>query len=315
MEHPFPYTDGYKRYHTLDYHLRRKFRSKVFKVSLNAGFTCPNRDGSKGRGGCTYCSADGSGDFAGNPADSVLSQFSDVRDMLLKKWPDALYIPYFQAYTNTYAPVSVLRERFEPVLHEDKVVGLSLATRADCLEEDAIEYLAQLNERTYLIVELGLQTIFDETAAKINRCHDYAAFLKGYQKLKCRGIRTCVHIINGLPGESREMMLETAKAVASLGVHSVKIHLLHILAGTPIAADYLAGQVKLPSLEEYVRIVCDQLELLPPEVVIQRLTGDGDREKLLAPLWSLKKLVVMNEIDKELKRRNSWQGKYQTAVR
>ncbi len=310
MEHPFPYSDNYKRYHTLDYHLRHMFRSKVFKVSLNAGFTCPNRDGSKGVGGCTYCSSDGSGDFAGNPADSILAQFTGVRDMLLKKWPDALYIPYFQAYTNTYAPASVLRKRFEPVLTQDKVVGLSLATRADCLEEDAVEYLAELNQRTYLIVELGLQTVFDETAAKINRCHDYATFLEGYQKLKNRGIRICVHIINGLPGESREMMLETAKTVAALGVHSVKIHLLHILTDTPIAADYRTGQIKLPTLEEYVSIVCDQLEVLPPEVVIQRITGDGAREKLLAPLWSLKKLVVMNEIDKELKRRDSWQGKH-----
>ncbi len=309
MEHPFPFSDNYKRYHTLDYHLKQKFRSKVFKVSLNAGFTCPNRDGSKGLGGCTYCSADGSGDFAGNPADSILAQFAAVRDMLLKKWPTACYIPYFQAYTNTYAPVAVLRERFEPVLEQDKVVGLSLATRADCLEEDVLDYLTDLNQRTYLIVELGLQTIFDETAAKINRCHDYAAFLEGYQRLQARGIRSCVHIINGLPGETPEMMRETARVLAALKPHSIKIHLLHILKGTPIAADYLAGAFNLPSLEEYVSIVCDQLELLPPEVVIQRITGDGDREKLIAPLWSLKKLVVMNEIDKELKRRNSWQGK------
>lgn len=313
MEHPFPYSDSGKRYHTLDYHLRSKFHSKVFKVSLNAGFTCPNRDGSKGFGGCTYCSAEGSGDFAGDPASSILDQFCSVRDMLLKKWPDALYIPYFQAYTNTYAPASVLRERFEPVLGQEGVVGLSLATRADCLEEDAVEYLAELNRRTYLIVELGLQTIFDETAARINRCHDYAAFLEGYEKLKSRGIRVCVHLINGLPGETSEMMRETARTVAALGVHSVKLHLLHILADTPIAADYLAGRLRLLTLEEYVSIVCDQLELLPPETVIQRITGDGARDRLLAPLWSLKKLVVMNEIDKELRRRDSWQGKYFAA--
>ena len=310
MEHEFPYSDNYKRYYTLNYYFRQKFHSKVFKVSLNAGFTCPNRDGTKGFGGCSYCSAAGSGEFAGNPADDIICQFNTVRDALLKKWPDACYIPYFQAFTNTYAPVSVLKERFEPVLHQENVVGLSLATRADCLEDDVVGYLSELNQRTCLNVELGLQTIHDITAVKINRQHSYAEFLDGFERLKARNIPTCVHLINGLPGENRDMMRQTAKEVGRLKPHSVKIHLLHVLDDTPIAEDYKQGKFDVLSLPEYVSIVCDQLELLPANTVIQRITGDGDREKLIAPLWSLKKLVVMNEIDKELKRRNSFQGKY-----
>lgn len=308
-ENPFPYSDNEKRYHTFNYHLRQQFGSKVFKVSLNAGFTCPNRDGTKGWGGCTYCSAAGSGDFAGNREDSVLDQFVKVRDALLQKWPDARYMPYFQAFTNTYAPVSVLKERFEPVLAQDGVVGLSLATRADCLPDDVVDYLEQLHRRTYLIVELGLQTIFDETAYKINRGHTYAEFLEGFQKLKNRGLRVCVHLINGLPGETPEMMCRSAQTVGALGVHSVKLHLLHLLKGTPMAEEYQNGAFELMTLPEYVSVVCDQLELLPPETVIQRITGDGDKDQLIGPLWSLKKFVVMNEIDKEQRRRNSFQGK------
>ena len=309
----FPYPDSNKRYHTLNDYYRHKFHAKVFKVPLNAGFTCPNRDGSKGTGGCTYCSEQGSGDFAGNPAESLVTQFEKVRDLQLQKWPDAYYIPYFQAFTNTYAPVGVLRSCFEPVLALDKVVGLNIATRADCLPDDVLEYLTELNSRTCLTVELGLQTIHDQTAQAINRCHSYAEFLDGFEKLKKHNIPVCVHLIDGLPGETREMMLETAQAVGALRPHSVKLHLLHVLKGTPMAADYLAGRFDVLSLAEYVSIVCDQLELLPPEIVIQRITGDGARDSLIAPQWSLKKFVVMNEIDKELKRRNSRQG--EKAVR
>ncbi len=308
MINPFPYSDSNKRYYTLDYHLRQKFSSKVCKVPLNAGFTCPNRDGTKGVGGCTYCSAQGSGDFAGDPSEPIAEQFHKVRELLLKKWPNALCIPYFQAFTNTYAPVEVLKKCFEPVLAWEKTVGLSIATRADCLPDEVVAYLAELNQRTALTVELGLQTIHDETAERINRGHSYAEFLAGYHKLQAHGIPTCIHIINGLPGESREMMLQTVRAVSALRPHSVKLHLLHVLKGTRLAEDYLAGGFETLSLPEYVGIICDQLELLPPETVIQRITGDGARDSLIAPLWSLKKFVVMNEIDKELCRRGSYQG-------
>ena len=310
----FKYSDDNKRYHTWNYHLRHKFKGKVMKVALNAGFTCPNIDGSKGYGGCTYCSDTGSGDFAGDPAHSIIMQFEEVRQRMHNKWKEAKYIPYFQAHTNTYAPVDVLRERFEGVLRQPNVVGISIATRADCLGDDVLEYLEELNERTYLIVELGLQTIFDETGEKINRCHTYAEFLEGYRKLSERNINVCVHLIDGLPGETKEMMIESAKAVASLRPHCVKLHLLHILKGTKMAKEFEAGDITPLSLEEYVDIIVSQLEVLPQETVIQRLTGDGGRDMLLAPLWSLKKFVVLNEIDKEMIRRNTCQGKKYTAL-
>lgn len=303
----FPYSSDNKRYHTWNYHLHRMFGCKVFKAALNAGFTCPNIDGSRGVGGCTYC-LDGSGDFAGDPADDILVQFEEIKKMMHKKWADAKYIPYFQAHTNTYAPSDVLRSRFEPVLAREGVVGISIATRADCLADDALEYLSELNERTYLIVELGLQTIFDETGEKINRCHTYAEFLEGYEKLRERGINVCIHLIDGLPGETKEMMLESAAAAARLNPHCVKLHMLHILKGTKMAEQYLNGAFTLPTLGEYTDIIVSQLELFPPETVIQRVTGDGGRDSLIAPLWSLKKFVVMNEIDKLMVKRDTYQG-------
>ena len=309
MGSPFPYSKDNKRYHTWNYHLNQLCGGKVFKVSLNAGFTCPNIDGTKGYGGCTYCSNAGSGDFAGNPNDDLVRQFEQVKTALHQKWPQAKYIGYFQAFTNTYAPLPVLREKYETILALDNVVGLSIATRADALPDEVVDYLAELSQRTYLVVELGLQTIHDETGKRINRGHSYAEFRAGYQKLRERGIPVCVHIINGLPGETREMMLETVRELAKLELHCIKIHLLHLLKGTAMAAEYARGEFELLSLEEYVQIVCDQLELLPPEVVVQRLTGDGAKDDLIGPLWSLKKFVVLNEIDKELVQRDSFQGK------
>jgi len=307
MENKFKYTLDNKRYHTWNYHLNRLFGEKVFKVALNGGFTCPNIDGTKGYGGCTYCLS-GSGDFAGNPEHSVLEQFEEVKERMHKKWPKAKYIPYFQANTNTYAPVSVLKEKFEPVLAQDGVVGLSIATRADCLSEDVLDYLADLSKRTYLMVELGLQTIFDETGERINRCHSFDEFLKGYNELKKRGINTCIHLILGLPGETTEMMIESAKCVAKLEPTCVKLHLLHILKGTKIAKEYENGEFETLTLEEYVNTVVDCLEYFSEETVIQRLTGDGGRDTLIAPLWSLKKFVVLNEIDKLMVKRNTYQG-------
>lgn len=310
MNNPFPYTNDNKRYHTWNYHLHQIFGRKICKVSLNGGFTCPNIDGTKGVGGCTYCSHEGSGEFAGRPCDSLERQFLSVREKMYQKWPGAGVIGYFQAFTNTYAPVEVLREKYETILRQEGVVGLSVATRADALPDDVVEYLAELNQRTYLIVELGLQSVHDRTGRRINRCHTYAEFLEGYAKLRKKGIRVCVHIINGLPGESHGDMLETARTLAQLDLYCIKIHLLHLLRGTVMADQYEKGEFSLLTREEYVKIVCDQLEVFPPELVIQRLTGDGAADELIGPLWSLKKLVVLNEIDKELARRDSWQGKY-----
>jgi hypothetical protein len=307
MENKFKYSNDNKRYHTWNYHLHEKFGCKVFKVALNGGFTCPNIDGTKGKGGCIYCSG-GSGDFAGDPSHNILTQFEEVKEKMHRKWHEAKYIPYFQAHTNTYAPAHVLRERFEGVLQCENVVGISIATRADCLEDDVLDYLSELNDRTYLIVELGLQTVFDSTGVLINRCHTYEDFLVGYGKLRERGINVCVHLINGLPEESTDMMIESAKAVARLKPHCVKLHLLHVLKNTRLADMYANGDFELMTQEEYVETIVRQLEVFPEETVIQRLTGDGGRNSLIGPLWSLKKFVVLNEIDKLMLKLDTYQG-------
>lgn len=304
----FKYAFDNKRYHTWNYYLRNTFGEKVFKVSINAGFTCPNIDGKVSFGGCTYCSKEGSGDFAGNPKDNLIKQFDDITQMMHKKWPNAKYIGYFQAFTNTYAPVDVLKEKYETILSLDNVIGLSISTRPDCLEDDVVEYLSKLNERTNLWVELGLQTIHDSTSKLINRGHDYNEFLKGLEKLKAKNIKVIVHIINGLPGEDYNMMMETAKAVANMGVDGIKIHLLHVIKDTPMEKMLQNGMLTLMNQEEYINLVCDQLEILPETMIVHRLTGDGKRDELVGPLWSLKKWEVLNAIDDELKKRNSYQG-------
>lgn len=304
----FLYSDDNKRYHTWNYHLRKKFGCKVMKIALNAGFTCPNIDGTKGRGGCSYCSSSGSGDFAGDPEETILRQFEDIKSKMHKKWKTGKYMPYFQAHTNTYAPADVLRQRFEGVMRQPGVVGISIATRADCLAEDVLEYLSELNERTYLIVELGLQSVFDKTGERINRCHTYKDFLDGYNELKRRGINVCVHLIDGLPGEDKDMMVYSARVVGELEPHCVKLHLLHVLRGTRMEKELAQGDLRLLERDEYVDIIVSQLEVLPPEVIIQRLTGDGGRDSLIGPLWSLKKFEVLNAIDKEMARRDTYQG-------
>ena len=304
----FKYAFDNKRYHTWNYYLRNTFGEKVFKVSINAGFTCPNIDVKVAFGGCTYCSKEGSGDFAGNPKDNLIKQFDDITQMMHKKWPNAKYIGYFQAFTNTYAPVDILKEKYETILALDDVIGLSISTRPDCLEDDVVEYLGELNKRTNLWVELGLQTIHDSTSKLINRGHDYDEFLKGLEKLKAKNIKVIVHIINGLPGEDYNMMMETAKAVANMGVDGIKIHLLHVIKDTPMEKMLQKGMLTLMSQEEYINLVCDQLEILPETMIVHRLTGDGKRDELVGPLWSLKKWEVLNAIDDELKKRNSYQG-------
>jgi len=299
---------GEKRYNAWTRHLRETFGGKVFKVALDGGFTCPNRDGTVARYGCTFCSQLGSGDFAGDRRDSLIRQFAEVRGRMHAKWPEAKYIGYFQAFSNTYAPVGVLRERYEVVLAQPGVVGLSIATRPDCLPPEVIDYLAELHARTYLWVEVGLQTIHETTARLINRAHDFAAFEDGVTRLRERGIRVCVHIINGLPLETHAMMLETARAVAARDVQGIKIHLLHLLKNTTMVKQHEDGLVRLMEKDEYVGVVCDQLEVLPRETVIHRVTGDGPRNLLIGPLWSLKKWEVLNAIDAELAHRGTWQG-------
>ena len=305
---PFKYSDTNKRYYTQDYYLRSRFGKKVIKLSLNAGLSCPNRDGTKGFGGCTYCSGSLSGDFAGNPKDSILSQIEAQKRSISTKWKDGLYISYFQAGTNTYAPLERLKILYQTALLPKDVVGLAIATRSDCLTDDTIDYLKELSKQTYLTIELGLQTIHDTTAEYIHRGHTFKQFLDTYYKLQSKGLNVCIHIINGLPNETYSMMLQTAKAIAELKPHSIKIHMLHVLKGTKMAEQYLNGEFEMLSLPEYATIVCDQLEVLPSDTIIQRVTGDGAKDDLIAPLWTLKKFVVMNEIDKLLVSRNSYQG-------
>lgn len=298
-----------KRFHTWNFEMKRQFGAKVFKVMLDAGFTCPNRDGSIAAGGCTFCSARGSGDFAGRRRDDLVTQFNTVRDRQHLKWPEARYIGYFQAYTNTYAPVEELREYYEVILEQPGVVGLSIATRPDCLPPEVLDYLEELNSRTYLWVEMGLQTIHESTSRLINRAHDTAVYYRAVEELRKRGIRTCAHIIYGLPGEDREMMLATGEAVARMDVQGIKIHLLHLLKKTPMVRQYEEGLLRFLEKDEYVGLVLDTLERLPQSMIVHRLTGDAPRELLVGPMWSLKKWEVLNAFDDELKRRNTWQGK------
>lgn len=308
---PYPYSDTNKRYQTYEYWLRATFGGKCAKIPLDGGFTCPNIDGKCGSGGCIYCSGRGSGDFALSPALPLAEQYRQGREVLSGKWSAERCIPYFQAHTNTYAPLSVLRPMFDEALTYDGAVGLNIATRADCLPPDVVAYLAELAEQTVLTVELGLQTSNDATATLINRGHTFADFVAGYTALRQASskIFTCVHIIFGLPGESREDMLATARAVAELHPHMVKIHLLHVLRGTEMGETYEAGEYVPMERDDYVCTVVDALEILPPDVVIARLTGDGAAQDLLAPLWSRRKREVINDVDKLMFARDTWQGR------
>ncbi len=307
---PFPYSDSHKRYHTYEYYLRRTFGGKCAKIPLDAGFTCPNIDGRCGVGGCIYCSGRGSGDFAQSPQMPLREQYDVTRAALSSKWSVERCIPYFQAHTNTYAPVSRLSPMLEEVLQYPGVVGLNIATRADCLPEDTVALLASLAERTVLTVELGLQSVHDETARRINRGHTFAQFLDGYERLgKASGrIARCVHLIFGLPGEDDDRMLESVRRVAALRPEQVKIHLLHVLRHTVLGEDYLRGDYTPLERERYIALVTRALTLLPPQTVIGRLTGDGMGEELLAPEWSRRKVSVINDIDKALYEQGLWQG-------
>ena len=299
---------GEKRFLSIDAVFKRKFGRKTVKIPLNAGLGCPNRDGSKGVGGCVYCSSSLSGDFAGSPSLTLADQFEATKRLYLNKWGETAYIAYLQAGSNTYAPVGRLKRIYDEALAIPGVCGLSVATRADCISEEVAGLLSEISERTYLTVELGLQSSNDRTARLINRRHSYREFLEGYRRLISRGIKTCVHIINGLPGETKEDMIKTAMDVAQLSPYEIKIHLMHIIAGTEAEKMYRRGEIIPLEREEYIGVVCDQLELLPPTVAIGRLTGDGDKRTLVAPLWSRDKRSVLNGIDRELRLRDSFQG-------
>ena len=304
----FIYSNSNKRYHTLDYFYKNKFNSKVFKVSLNGGFSCPNKDGKVGVRGCIYCSRSGSGDFAGNLKDDLVTQFNDVKEMMSRKWSDSKYIAYFQANTNTYAPLSVLKEKYETVYKLPNVVGLSIATRPDSIESDVYGYLEDLSKETYLTVELGLQSIHEETNKLINRCHDLKCFEDSVKELRKRNINVVVHIINGLPYESKEMMIDTVKYINTLDIQGIKIHMLHILKNTDLYDLYEKDKFHVLDRDEYVEIVVEQLRYLRPEIVINRITGDPKEDDLVEPAWLIKKFGVLNEIDKFMAKNDIYQG-------
>lgn len=307
---PFVNSDTNKRYYTYDYYLRRTFGDKCLKVALDIGCTCPNMDGTCGTGGCIYCSGRGSGDFAPAPLASVTAQIEAGKRQLAAKWQSNRVIPYFQAHSNTYGDLNRLRAAYFEAIAYPGTVGVSIATRADCLGDAVLALLAEVAAKTRLTVELGLQSASDATAARINRGHDFAAFCAGFAALR-RAVPTaeiCIHIINGLPGETRDDMLTTADAVAALHPNQVKIHSLHVLRGTALAAAYTRGNYAPISLEDYVSVTAAQLTRLPPDIVIARVTGDGDRAALLAPAWSLRKREVLAALDRYLYAHGLWQG-------
>ena len=309
MQNSFKYSNTNKRYHTLDYYYKNRFHEKVFKVSLDAGFSCPNIDGTVGYNGCIYCSKLGSGEFAGNKQEPIEVQFNKVKEIMLKKWPNAKYIGYFQAHTNTYAKVEKLNELYTKILNEKGVIGLNIATRPDAITEECLDYLTELNKKTYLTIELGLQTTKEKTSKLINRCHTLTCFEEMVNKLRERNIDVVVHIINGLPYETKEDMINTAKYLNSLDIQGIKIHMLSILKDTPLEKLYEKEHFKMLTKEEYIDIVTDQLELLRPDIVIHRITGDPKVDDLVEPNWLVKKFCVLNDIDKEMAKRNTYQGK------
>lgn len=301
---------GGKRYHSLNYQLQNKFGEKVFKIPLDAGFTCPNRDGTLSRDGCLFCSARGSGDFAGRRGMGVAEQFTQIKQVMHAKWPRGKYIAYFQAFTNTYAPVQRLRDLYYSALQQEGVVGLAIATRPDCLPEAVLDLLQEINEEIYLWLELGLQSVHARSMQMLNLQYTYSDFERALMQLRERAIETCAHIILGLPYETQADMMGTGRTIAGLPLQGIKIHLLHVMKGTPLAAIYQQKPFPVMEREEYINQLVDILEILPPKMIIHRLTGDSPRDLLIAPGWSLKKWEVLNGIDHCLQKRNTWQGKY-----
>lgn len=300
---------GDKRYHTLNYFLREKFGCKAFKISLDGGFTCPNRDGKVAKGGCTFCSSNGSGDYAGERIKSISEQFDNIKDMMNKKWKDGKYIAYFQAYTNTYAPINELREKYEEAISKDGVTALAIATRPDCINEEVLDLIEEMNKKVYTWVELGLQTIHDKTAESFNRGYNLETFDKSMEMLKKRNIDTVVHCIFGLPKETKEEMLQTVDYIAHSGAKGIKFHLLHLMKNTNMVKDYENGNLKFLSKEEYIDLVCEGVSRIPQDMIVHRLTGDAPRDLLIGPMWSLNKWEVLNAIDKALEDNDIYQGK------
>ena len=300
---------GEKRFNNLDYQLKKEFGEKIFKVSLDGGFTCPNRDGTIDDKGCIFCNETGSGDFAGTRGKSISHQIEEQIELLKNKFPDGKYIAYFQNFTNTYGETKYLRKIFTEALSHEKIVGLAIATRPDCLGPEVLDLLDELNKKTFLWVELGLQTVHEKSAEFINRGYPLKTFDEAVGKLNSRGIKVVAHLIIGLPGEGVEDMLKSVEHISSIGVWGAKLHLLHIIKDTALCRYYLENSFHILDMEEYIDIIVTLISHLNPEIVIHRLTGDGSRDTLVAPLWSLQKRKVLNRINMELKSRNIIQGK------
>lgn len=305
---PYPNSDSNKRYQTFDYYMKQRFGGKCAKISLDAGFTCPNIDGKCSSGGCIYCYSGSSG---AKDAPTLRMQYDMGVSAIKKKWDTCRFIPYLQAHTNTYAPINELKKIYNEVAAFPDAVMMAIATRADCLSEEVVDLLVQTSEKIPLIVELGLQSIHDTTARFINRGHTYEQFLRGYDRLKnCGGdILVGVHLINGLPGETIDMMMESAKEVAALKPHMVKLHLLHILKDTPLEKLYLSGRYETMDREDYIDTVVRQLEVFSPDCIIGRVTGDAPFDLLVEPQWCRMKTAVANDIDKKMFYEDTYQGK------
>ena len=301
-----------KRYYDLKSYWLNLFGYPVHKLIIDAGFTCPNRDGHIARGGCAYCDSRGSARRQKGPLPPVGEQLRQQRDFYSRSSQAKKFIAYFQTFTNTYAPVEKLRELYDEALHVEDIIGLAIGTRPDCVPDETVSLIRGYAESRHVWLELGLQSIHDQTLRAINRGHDAATFRDAVSRAAGSPLLICVHIIVGLPGETKEMILETAKAIAALPLQGIKIHSLLALKGTPLGARYERGELELMSKEQYVDTVCDVLEVLPPEMVIQRLTADGYRDIFLGPPWAANKLAVINAINSEMDRRDSWQGKYFT---
>lgn len=304
----FDTSDGQElRINTINTYLKSKFGRKVIKLALDGGFTCPNRDGSKGTGGCLFCSVSGSGDMAsgsGNINNDIKSQI----ELLSGKWPDAGYISYFQSHTNTYAPVHELREKFHAALNYPGVLGLAVATRPDCLPDDVIELLAEISKKTFMWVELGLQTIHENIGEKMNLCYRLSDYDNAVKKLEKKGIRVVTHLILGLPGETEEMMLNSVKYVSKNKIFGLKLHMFNLVKGSQMEKLY-PNYVSFKTIEDYVNLAVRAIEIIPPETVLHRISGDAPRATLIAPEWSYKKRTILNSIHKEMKKRNTWQGR------
>lgn len=303
------YFSSEKHYNALNNYYRERFGCKVYKIALNGDFTCPNRDGTISMTGCVFCSDSGSGEYGGNRLSSLKEQFNSLRNILENKWKDGKYIVYFQSFSNTYGSVKKLRKIYYEALGLDEnIIGLNIGTRPDCFNQEIYDLLSEINKKTYLTVELGLQSMHDKTLKLINRGHDLECFVKAVKELRKREINVVVHIINGLPSETPEMMLETANFLNTLDIQGVKIHMLYIIDNTPLARIYSKKPFPLLSLKEYVDITVKQLTMLSKKIIIHRVTGDPDRNALIEPAWTLKKFIVANEIDKVMRKEKLYQG-------